>query len=690
MNNYSKNIKENDKKTENLKRNNYDSDSETISESYSSESYSDDDDDDHVVIEYDLNNIIEDDNKIKYNKFLYSLFPSTHLHNKIKQHDENSNDENSNDERISNDENSNDENSNDERNSNDENISNDENSNDENISNDENSNDENSNDEHISNLKNSTEFNIIFSIGNQNNSSNESNDEEDSTEYESNHEEEIEFTEEEKKEKEEEKINKEKNKKLDYSFSKVLRLLEKNKYDNIPDELLKKMDNYIKKTKNKRDRENKRREEIKRKNKKEKEKNTKQFKKLLQEKNKVNDTNYFKKLSLEKQKYIINELENINKEQIINKPYRISLIERDIPIKYKAYAINKINRLRYMDPSSSEYYKLKQWVDTFMTIPFGNYSKLPISIDDGIDKCSTFLNNAKDVLDSVVYGMNDAKMQIMQMLGQLISNPESIGTSIAINGPPGTGKTSIVKNGISKILKRPFEFISLGGSTDSSFLEGHSYTYEGSLCGKIVNILIKSKTMNPVIYFDELDKISDTPKGEEIIGILTHLTDTTQNSQFHDKYFSNIDFDLSKVLFIFSYNDESKINPILKDRMYCIKTNGYKTKDKIEIANKYLIPKIIDNIKFNKEDVIIPDKTIEYIINNLTGKEKGVRNLKRCLEIIYTKLNLYRLMNISKGEKLLYLEDSLTIEFPIKINIDIINKLIKKEQEDTLYSHIYT
>ena len=117
------------------------------------------------------------------------------------------------------------------------------------------------------------------------------------------------------------------------------------------------------------------------------------------------------------------------------------------------------------------------------------------------------------------------------------------------------------------------------------FLEGHSYTYEGSSWGKIVDILIQSKCMNPVIYFDELDKISDTPKGEEIIGILTHLTDTTQNPQYHDKYFSGIDFDLSKVLFIFSYNDDKKINPILKDRMYTIETKGYNTKEKNYYSN---------------------------------------------------------------------------------------------------------
>ena len=128
---------------------------------------------------------------------------------------------------------------------------------------------------------------------------------------------------------------------------------------------------------------------------------------------------------------------------------------------------------------------------------------------------------------------------------------------------------------------------------------------DGSGTRRIVQILIDSKCMNPVIYFDELDKISDTPKGEEIAGILTHLTDTSQNSQFHDKYFAEIDFDLSKCLFIFSYNDESKINPILKDRMYRIETKGYEAKDKVVIARDYILPKIREQVNFSKEDIII-------------------------------------------------------------------------------------
>lgn len=192
--------------------------------------------------------------------------------------------------------------------------------------------------------------------------------------------------------------------------------------------------------------------------------------------------------------------------------------------------------------------------------------------------------------------------------------------------------------------------------------------------------------MNPVFYFDELDKISDTAKGEEIAGILTHLTDTSQNSQFHDKYFSEIDFDLSKCLFIFSYNDESKVNPILLDRMYKIETQGYERKDKRIIAKDYLIPKIIEQVNFKENEIIVPDETIDYIVENLTENEKGVRNLKRCLEIVHTKMNLYRLM---KPESNLFEKEmTLKVEFPFTITKDIVRNLIKKNQNNGMSDYM--
>jgi ATP-dependent Lon protease len=781
-----------------------------------------------------------------------------------------------------------------------------------------------------------------------------------------------------------------------------------------------------------------------------KDRNSRIFKKILKDKNVNNDYHFFEKLDIDNQKKMIKELKEINKLTRIEKPYRITLLESTIPTLFKSAAMKKINSLRYMEPGSGEYYKIKNWVDTFMRIPFDTYKNLPVSINDGVEICHEFMEKSQKMLDDAVHGLNDAKMQIMQMLGQLITNPNALGCAIAIQGPPGTGKclvkdtpilmydgsikmvqnikvgellmgddsnprtvlslgygqdelydivpvkgekygvnsehilclkssgvnkikeiknknqtisykveylnnktykinskhfnnfdeaekylnnkkeendiieipvktllnlpiyiksklkgysvgvdfpsklvpfdpyiigawlgdgtsskceitnqdpnllhylttklpeynlkniflqvlkdlkllnnkhipdiykinersiqlellaglidtngsysnkdkcyeitqknkqlsddilflvrslgftayqnkinsnclyknekkegiyykiiisgnnlqeipvkiprkkvtekrlqikntmltgikiiskgvgdyygfeldcnhryllgnftvthnTSLVKEGISKILNRPFAFIALGGATDSSFLEGHSYTYEGSTWGKIVQILLDSKCMNPVIYFDELDKISDTPKGEEIAGILTHLTDTSQNTQFHDKYFAELDFDLSKCLFIFSYNDESKINPILKDRMYRIQTKGYNLKQKTTISNHYLLPKIREQVLFAKEDVIIPDETLHYIIDNFCSKEEGVRNFKRCLEIIFTKLNLYRLMK--PGSNLFEQDMSIKVEFPFHVTRDIVDKLIKIGKDENMsYRALY-
>jgi ATP-dependent Lon protease len=417
-------------------------------------------------------------------------------------------------------------------------------------------------------------------------------------------------------------------------------------------------------------------------------KNVKKFKNLINKKSLMNDYKYFKdKLSVEEQEKIINEVEELNKHSIVQKPYRLTLLESNIPTNLKSIALNKIASLRYMDPGNGEYYKIKTWVDTFMQIPFNSYKSLPITIDNGVNECQLYMEKSKDMLDEAVYGLNDAKMQIMQLIGQWIANPKAVGTAVAIKGPMGTGKTTLVKEGISKILNREFAFIALGGATDSSFLEGHGYTYEGSTWGKIVDILVKTKSMNPVIYFDELDKISETPKGEEIAGILTHLTDTSQNSEFHDKYFSEIDFDLSKCLFIFSYNDESRVNPILLDRMYKIQTQGYEKKDKRVISNQYLIPKIREQVNFKEDEIIIPDETIDYIVETYTEKEKGVRNLKRCLEIIYTKLNLYRLMK--PDSKLFENETTLNVEFPFTVTSETVKKLIKKDEPNMSLMGLY-
>ena len=357
---------------------------------------------------------------------------------------------------------------------------------------------------------------------------------------------------------------------------------------------------------------------------------------------------------------------------------RVKVVQSKMPQEYRKLALEKITRLETIDSSYPEYTKLKEWIDGFVSIPFNVYRELPVTFQSGMTMCEKYILNAKKILDETVYGLEDAKLQIMQYLAQLMINPSSVGTSIAIKGPMGTGKTSLIKNGISKILERPFELIALGGANDGSYFEGHSYTYTGSKSGEIVNILRRSKCMNPIIYFDELDKISETTKGDEIKNILMHITDTTQNSNFHDKYFDGIQFDLNKCLFIFSYNNEKKINPVLLDRMYKINTKGYNTRDKVEIAKNYLIPVIEDCMKFDKGQVSIEESAFQNMIDHHTNNERGVRNLKRCLEIIYSKLNMYRFLSPNTT---LYKEEKITMTFPFTVSNNNLDLFLNKDGE---------
>jgi ATP-dependent Lon protease len=356
----------------------------------------------------------------------------------------------------------------------------------------------------------------------------------------------------------------------------------------------------------------------------------------------------------------------------LKKPFRISLLEySSIPIKFKTVVFQKLKILESMNDDSNEYFKLNNWINGFMKIPFNKFKGIDIKIEDGIDKTNDFLLNCRKKLDDCIYGMNEPKEQIIQLISQWIINPNIIGTSIGIGGPAGTGKTTLVREGISKIMYREFVFIPLGGMTDISFFEGHSYTYEGSTWGKLVQSLMECKSMNPVIYFDELDKVSESSKGNEIINSLIHLTDTSQNSEYTDKYFCDIKLDLSKCLFIFSYNDETKISPILRDRMYLIKVCKYNLEEKKIISKNYLMPKILYDLKFNINDIIINDKDINHIITKYCNNDDGIRNLKRCFETIYKKLNTYRLVkNVN------VFKQNINIELPIKLPITLNTQLI--------------
>lgn len=399
---------------------------------------------------------------------------------------------------------------------------------------------------------------------------------------------------------------------------------------------------------------------------------------------------YFKKLSHEQQIKYIQTKSALNHFCKRDVPLKYKILDAPLDLKNKMVIMERINEFENLRPGTGEYNKLNKWVEGISKVPFGKYAKIPVDITSPIKEKHNFLLGVHQALEKSVYGQIDAKSQILQILSQWISNPNASNNLIALQGPPGIGKTTLIKHGLASQLGIPFCFIPLGGASDASILEGHGYTYEGSMWGRIVDVLMQSKCMNPIIYFDELDKISNTPKGDEIIGILMHLIDSTQNDQFHDVYFSGIDFDLSKTLFIFSYNDENKINPILRDRLRpCIKLDGFNINDKIKISKNYLVPEILRNIGFEFNEIIIPDEIIRYVINTYTQNEenKGVRQLKECLNMICQKINLLRFIQNDKDINLdYYIND---FKLPITLTIDLVNKLLKSNKIDKNHFSMY-
>lgn len=371
----------------------------------------------------------------------------------------------------------------------------------------------------------------------------------------------------------------------------------------------------------------------------------------------------------------------------------------------KSKAMEKLEEVKSGKSSSD---KPEKWLNKLLKIPFGSYQEEEIfsefsqfaeklklepkinNVQKIIDKSDNielrdewnvilerrkrYLKNVNKTLDKCIYGHKKVKLEIEKLIAQWM-NGGIDGAVIGLHGPPGVGKTTLAKEGIAKCLTdledtpRPFTFFALGGCSNGSTLVGHNYTYVGAINGKIVDMLVETQCMNPIIYIDELDKVSRTEYGKEIVGILTHLTDQSQNESFEDRYFSGIPFDLSKALIIFSYNYQDQIDSILKDRIYQIEVPALSQKDKIVIAKDYLLPEILNKVGYEKDAITIDESEIVYLIEIYTY-EAGVRKLKERLFEIIRELNL----RFIKENKL---------KFPVKISRELIDEILEDRDKVT-------
>jgi ATP-dependent Lon protease len=370
-------------------------------------------------------------------------------------------------------------------------------------------------------------------------------------------------------------------------------------------------------------------------------------------------------------------------------PYerRIGLMKTSEDVKVKA-----MEKLKTIKSSFQGDSKAQAWLDGLLKMPFGEYSqneiisfkesfikklnnintksKLNLFSDNDVDNYiqllktnesenplieewegykvdkKNYLREVRATLDSAVYGHKEAKVQLERIFAQWI-NGEAKGAVLGLQGPPGTGKTSLAKNGLSKCLKdkagkpRPFAFLPIGGSVNGSTLVGHNFTYVGATWGRIADILMVSGCMNPIIFIDEVDKVSHTEHGREIISILTHMTDLTQNDEFEDKFFSGVKIDLSKALIVFSFNDPDLIDPILRDRITIIETHALSLKEKTTIIKDYMFPEICKEVGFNKNEIILSEDMIKFMIETYTN-EAGVRKIKEKIVEIVRDINLNR------------------------------------------------
>jgi len=376
---------------------------------------------------------------------------------------------------------------------------------------------------------------------------------------------------------------------------------------------------------------------------------------------------FFKGLPEEKQKHYLDLMCSMknNSESTTNSevPYLLRLMDFNIDDVTRQTIFDHVSSFEAMSPGSSEYNKKQNLVKAIKRLPFGKSAKCTPELIEALkqvedqkqgkrtskriktncqDKLVSYLESVQKNLDKNIYGHKEAKNQTMRLIASMISNGTSKGGHcFGLCGPPGVGKTQIALE-IAKAFGRPYVKMNMGGASNADDWLGHGYTYEGSTFGSLSRSMMDADCENPVMIFEEIDKLSGTDKGKDIENVFIHLTDSTQNHLFQDKYMPGVNIDFSRVVMIFCMNDETNISAILRDRMKIIHVDGYKINDKVVIAKKHLIPSIKKELMYKDCNYMFDDAVIRDIINQYTF-EGGIRRLKELLTDIMMEINLRKL-----------------------------------------------
>lgn len=301
-----------------------------------------------------------------------------------------------------------------------------------------------------------------------------------------------------------------------------------------------------------------------------------------------------------------------------------------MPETVRTIALKKVAE---MTMTTNDYHKQLVFANTLYDFPWPSFS------EEEIRPSQSVLNSVREMMDRMAYGHIEAKRYLLCTVAKWMRNPSVRGSCIGLVGPPGVGKTVLARS-IGEALGIPFVQINLGGQNEAEFLHGHSYTYSGSSPGMIIRKMVDAGKSRCVMYFDELDKCGSKNSSllNDIMSVLIHLTDSSTNERFQDRFFQGVDFPMNRVIFVFSYNDSSRIDPVLMDRLTEIKVGSYTRKEKLAIADRFILPEVYKEMRIDPTTVSFGEGTVGYIIDHYT-REAGVRRIKEMLERIIMHVN---------------------------------------------------
>ena len=298
-------------------------------------------------------------------------------------------------------------------------------------------------------------------------------------------------------------------------------------------------------------------------------------------------------------------------------PLRIQVLQSSLPEQVRLQLFEELKTPHVSD-------KKLEWMRRVIHLPLDR----PCAPSYAHDSVRSALKEARALMEQVATGFDDVKTEVLKLVYQQAMGGASA-YSLGIEGPPGTGKTHFVTNAVPRALQRPLVSIQLGGASDVSVLIGMMYTYEGSKEGRLASGLLETGCCNPIFYFDEVDKISETERGREIENVLIHLVDPTANHAIRDRYFHGIDLDFSRCTFIFSYNDARRVSPILLDRIRSFRISAPTLEQRADILRRHIVPRVTSRYR---APVVLPDDCVRVVAKMSESCAEGMRMAERMVE----------------------------------------------------------